>query len=59
MNGKELIKALERAGWVLDRVKGSHHILAKGGKTLSVPVHAGRDIPKGTVAKLLKEAGLK
>ena len=59
MSGKELVKKLERAGWVLDRITASHHIMAKGTKTLSVPVHANRDLPAGTLHSLLKEAGLK
>jgi predicted RNA binding protein YcfA (HicA-like mRNA interferase family) len=59
MNGKELLKKLKKSGWELDRISGSHHIMKKDDKTLSVPVHGSRDIPKGTLNKLLKEAGLK
>ncbi len=50
---------LGRQGWKLEHVRGSHHILRRGGKTLSVPVHAGKDLGKGLLAQLLKEAGLK
>ena len=39
MTGKEMVKLLKRNGWELDRISGSHHILVKGQKTLSVPVH--------------------
>ena len=59
MDGKELIKLLKKNGWILDRISGSHHIMIKGKKTLSVPVHASKDISKGTLNKLLKEAELK
>jgi predicted RNA binding protein YcfA (HicA-like mRNA interferase family) len=59
VTGKDLVKLLERHGWRLEHVRGSHHILRKEGKTLSVPVHAGRDLGKGLLARLLKEAGLK
>lgn len=59
MSGKELVKLLKKDGWTLDRVHGSHHILVKDSKTLSVPVHGSRDLPTGIERKLLKEAGLK
>jgi predicted RNA binding protein YcfA (HicA-like mRNA interferase family) len=59
VTGKDLIGLLKENGWELDRIKGSHHIMIKGNKTLSVPVHSNRDLPKGTLNKILKEAGLK
>ena len=59
MTGKELLALLKKNGWVLDRINGSHYILIKGIKTLSVPVHGNRDVPTGLLNKLLKEAGLK
>jgi predicted RNA binding protein YcfA (HicA-like mRNA interferase family) len=59
MTGKVLIKQLKVKGWVLDRVHGSHHIMIKGDKTLSVPVHGNKDLPKGLLNALLKEGGLK
>jgi len=31
----------------------------KGGKRISVPVHAGKELGKGLLAKLLKEAEIK
>lgn len=34
-------------------------MMIKNKKTLSVPVHAHRDLPKGTLNNLLKESGLK
>lgn len=59
MTGKELVKRLRAGGWVLDRIHGSHHILVKGDKTVSVPVHGNRDLPKGTLNSILKTTGLK
>jgi len=59
MTGKKLIKMMQNNKWELDRIQGSHHILIKGTKTLSVPVHGKKDLPKGLLNKLLKEAGLK
>ena len=41
VSGKEFAKILERHGWSLLRVQGSHHIYGKTGSvvSLSVPVH--------------------
>ena len=58
MKGKELVKLLRENGWKLDRISGSHHIMIKNGKSLSVPVH-NTDMKLGTLNKLLKDAGLK
>jgi predicted RNA binding protein YcfA (HicA-like mRNA interferase family) len=58
VTGKDLVRLLQQHGWRLEHVRGSHHVLRKGGKHISVPVHAGRDLGKGLLARLLKEAGL-
>lgn len=60
MNSAKLIKQLERAGWVLRGVKGSHHIYAHSsqGGHISVP-HPKKDLGVGLTRKLLKQAGLK
>jgi len=39
VTGKELVKLLKAEGWALARMEGSHHILVRGTKTISVPVH--------------------
>ncbi|MBV6493795.1 MAG: hypothetical protein LDLANPLL_01818 [Turneriella sp.] len=59
MSGKELLKKLKNDGWSLDRIKGAHHIMVKGGLTVVVPVHGNSDIPKGTLNAILKQSGLK
>ncbi len=45
ISGKNLCKVVERNGWILKRVTGSHHIYTKQGITviLSIPVHGNRD----------------
>jgi predicted RNA binding protein YcfA (HicA-like mRNA interferase family) len=59
MTGKELIRLLQQQGWVLDRIQGSHHILVREDKTLSIPVHGNSDLKKGTLNALMKQGGLK
>ncbi|MDR0842370.1 MAG: type II toxin-antitoxin system HicA family toxin [Acidobacteriota bacterium] len=50
---------MELEGWVLARVSGSHHIMQKDGKSVPIPVHGSRDIPKGTIAQISREAGIR
>lgn len=60
VSGKVLCKIVEKHGWILKRITGSHHIYAKQGVSviLSIPVHGNRDLPTGTLKSLLKDAGL-
>lgn len=61
MKVKELIYLLEIDGWVQVRMKGSHRQFRHSSKTGTVTV-AGKpstDIPPGTLASILKQAGLK
>ena len=62
MNAKELIKRMEENGWRFEREgKGSHKIYRnpKYDYPISVPFHGSKDIAKGLLRKLLKQAGLK
>jgi predicted RNA binding protein YcfA (HicA-like mRNA interferase family) len=60
LTSRDVIKRLESDGWVLHSVKGSHHHykhpIKKG--RVTVP-HPKRDLPKGTLASILKQAQLK
>ncbi|MCB1764658.1 MAG: type II toxin-antitoxin system HicA family toxin [Candidatus Competibacteraceae bacterium] len=59
MKSADLINELEKAGWTLRAVKGSHHIYihpTRGGH-LSVP-HPKKDLGAGFTRKLRKQAGL-
>ena len=47
LTGKELVKLAVKNGWELVRIESSHHILVKEDKTVTIPVHAGKAIPKG------------
>jgi len=54
-----IIKVLERKGFVLDRVKGSHYIYyhSETKRRVVVPFHK-KDLPKGTLLEILKQAGI-
>jgi predicted RNA binding protein YcfA (HicA-like mRNA interferase family) len=60
VSGKTLCKIVERNGWLLKRVTGSHHIYSKEDiqVILSIPVHGNRDLPMGTLRGIMKDAGL-
>lgn len=58
MKDKDLLKLLKKNGWQLSRISGSHHVLQKEGKIISLPIH-GRDVPTGLLNQILKESGLK
>ncbi len=59
MNGKAVIAKLKAAGWVLDRVNGSHHVMVKGSQAVPVPVHGSRDLGVGLVAAIERQSGVK
>ncbi len=56
---KEVIKILERHGFILDRVKGSHYIYyqPKTKRIVVVPLHK-RSLPKETLLEILKQSGI-
>jgi len=55
----DLINLLKDAGFVLDRIKGSHHIFIhpQTNKRAVVP-HPKKDLPLGTARTILKQAGI-
>ncbi len=56
----EIVKALERAGWVVVRQKGSHIRLEKqvGEEVWRLTVPAHRPVKRSTLSHILKQAGL-
>jgi len=58
-SSSEIIKLLEDAGFVLDRIKESHHIYYNpSSKKRAVVPHPKKDLPFGTARSILKQAGL-
>jgi predicted RNA binding protein YcfA (HicA-like mRNA interferase family) len=56
---QKVIQILEKKGFVLDKIKGSHHIYYNQEikKRVVVPLHK-KDLPKGTLLEILKQAGI-
>ncbi|MBF6567602.1 MAG: type II toxin-antitoxin system HicA family toxin [Candidatus Binataceae bacterium] len=61
LSGKAFISIVERRGWMLLRVHGSHHIYGKPGSIvrLSIPIHGNQPLKRGLLAYLMKAADLK
>ncbi|MEO5946939.1 MAG: type II toxin-antitoxin system HicA family toxin [Chitinophagaceae bacterium] len=59
-SAKRIVQLVEQKGYLLKRVSGSHHIYFHPDlkKTVVVPIHANKDIPKGTFMSILKQAGI-
>jgi predicted RNA binding protein YcfA (HicA-like mRNA interferase family) len=59
VSGERIVRSLERAGFKVARVKGSHHIMRHpDGRGTTVPVHQGRDVAKGTLRGILSDVGM-
>ena len=60
ISGLDVIKRLKKAGFIATRQKGSHVRLEKyGGEgtiKITVPLHS--EIKKGTLSRIIKDAGL-
>lgn len=57
LRGREVMKALRRAGFGVLRIRGSHHFMQHpDGRRTVVPVHAGETIGPGLLSKILKDA---
>lgn len=56
--GEEVVKAFQRAGWEITRQRSSHIILEREGyeATISVPVNKGKNVKRGTLRDLIKDA---
>jgi predicted RNA binding protein YcfA (HicA-like mRNA interferase family) len=60
VSGKRVIQALTRAGFIVERIVGSHHVLvfpSAPSRTVTVPVHGNRDLKPGTLRAIVRQAG--
>jgi predicted RNA binding protein YcfA (HicA-like mRNA interferase family) len=58
LTGREFARLVERTGWRLLRINGSHHIYGKPGSIvrLSIPIHGNRPLKRGLQRHLTKLA---
>jgi predicted RNA binding protein YcfA (HicA-like mRNA interferase family) len=59
MKSADLIREMKEGGWVLDRVRGSHHVFRHPSRPgIIVVPHPKKDLGGGLVAEIRKQAGL-
>lgn len=58
LKAREIVRALERAGFVRGRQAGSHLRMHRGDTDVTVPLHGPRDVKRGTLASILRQAEL-
>ena len=58
VSGREFARIIERRGWTLLRINGSHHIYGKSGSVvrLSLPIHGDKPLKTGLLRHLVKLA---
>jgi len=61
VSGRRMVAALRRAGWRLDRVRGSHNVMVMEGRAeiLTVPVHGASPLKPGLLRAILRVSGLR
>jgi len=61
VDDRSVIRALEKAGFTVVRTSGSHVRLfhtVNASRQTTVPVHKGRDLPRGTLGDIIAQAGM-
>ena len=61
IRGEAVVRALRKAGFVVVRTKGSHHVMEHpldATRRTVVPVHAGKDLKRGLLYKIIEDSGL-
>ena len=57
--GERVVRALTKTRFSVVRMAGSHRIMRHpDGRGTTVPVHAGRDVAKGTLRGILADVGM-
>jgi predicted RNA binding protein YcfA (HicA-like mRNA interferase family) len=57
LKSSDVIKAIQKAGFIEQRQRGSHKIFKKGALRITVPVHS-RDLKRGTLYSIIEQSGL-
>ncbi|MBI5215988.1 MAG: type II toxin-antitoxin system HicA family toxin [Ignavibacteriae bacterium] len=59
LRGREIIKALQKADFTIQRIRGSHYFLQHDdGRCTVVPVHSAEIIGPGLFSKILRDCEL-
>ncbi len=56
VKGRQIVAALSKSGFIVERICGSHHFLKHSdGRCTVIPVHSGEDIGPGLLNKILRD----
>jgi predicted RNA binding protein YcfA (HicA-like mRNA interferase family) len=59
LTGRELVRLLQKAGFEVVRIRGSHHRLRHpDGRCTTVPIHRGETIGPGLLLRILADCEL-
>ena len=60
VSGRELAQIIQRRGWTLARIQGSHHVFTMAGRRerIVIPIHGNQPLKKGLLRSLMKIARL-
>jgi len=60
ISGKDLCRILEKKGWQLKKIHGSHHVYMTAGRMerISVPVHGNKDLKISMLRSIMKIVGI-
>ena len=59
--GRQVVRALQRAGFSVVRVSGSHHRMVHdddASRATTVPVHGNKTLKRSTLRGIIRQAGL-
>ena len=61
VSGRDLARLVQRRGWTLARINGSHHVFTMSGRRerLVIPTHGNQPLKTGMLRSLMNIAGLK
>jgi len=60
-NAPQVLRALDRAGFDVVRISGSHHLLVHRidpTRRVTVPFHGSKDLARGLLRAIIRQAGL-
>ena len=57
IKSRNLVKALKKSGFYEHRQRGTSHLIMvhSDGRRTSVPIHQGKDIPRGTLKGIIRD----
>jgi len=60
VSGRDLAQIIQRRGWTLARVHGSHHVFTMVGRRerIVIPIHGNQPLKTGLLRSLMKIAEL-